>query len=329
MAGAPAGSPAIVSAPAATPESSGKTVALPGARPPKVTFVRGGAGGADGIPCVWELTIAGDPAVAPPAPRPCSGRRAARVARSSGAALAAAAAATAFALRRDHRAAPVADALAEVSVESTPAGARVFWDGREVAAPSPTIHADRAAPRADEQVTNLELRFARLPRVGEEGDRARPRGAQRLLSRSARGAPASRLVVTTDPPGAEVAVDGRTVGRTPLGNVTLAADGRKHALHLRRHGYADVTEEIELGDGQDVVVDRKLAATPRFGTIDLHVDPWALIYLDGRKIGEAPVKGLSLPLGHHVLKLVNPVRHKHVLLAVDVPAKHAYRVKLP
>ena len=119
------------------------------------------------------------------------------------------------------------------------------------------------------------------------------------------------------------------MGRTPLGNVTLAADGREHTLHLRRHGFLDVTEEIELVDGRDVVVDRRLAAVLRTGTIDLHVDPWAVIYLEGRKIGEAPVKGLSLPVGHHVLKLVNPVRHKHALLAVDVPAKHAYRVKLP
>ena len=51
--------------------------------------------------------------------------------------------------------------------------------------------------------------------------------------------------------------------------------------------------------------------------------------LDGRQIGEAPVKGLSLPLGRHRLKLVNPVQHRQMTLAVQVPAKHAYRVKLP
>jgi hypothetical protein len=119
------------------------------------------------------------------------------------------------------------------------------------------------------------------------------------------------------------------VGRTPLGNVTLAADGGEHALRLRRHGFVDVVEAVRLVDGQDVVVDRKLAAAPRFGTIDLHVDPWAVVYLDGRQVGEAPVKGLSLPLGHHRLKLVNPVQHRHMMLAVDVPARHAYRVKLP
>jgi hypothetical protein len=135
--------------------------------------------------------------------------------------------------------------------------------------------------------------------------------------------------VRSEPPGAEVAIDGRTIGRTPLGDVTFAADGGTHKLRLRRHGYLDLVEDVALVDRRDVVVDRKLAPAPRFGTIDLHVDPWAIVYLDGRQIGEAPVKGLSLPLGRHRLKLVNPVQHRQMTLAVDVPAKHAYRVKLP
>jgi hypothetical protein len=138
--------------------------------------------------------------------------------------------------------------------------------------------------------------------------------------------------VRTEPAGAEVALDGRTIGRTPISNQAVPADGAAHQLRLRRHGFADVTESVELVDGKDVVVDRalaKVAPAPRFGTIDLHVDPWALVYLDGRKIGEAPVRGLSLPLGRHRLKLVNPVQRRQMTLAVEVPAKHAYRVKLP
>ena len=37
----------------------------------------------------------------------------------------------------------------------------------------------------------------------------------------------------------------------------------------------------------------------------------------------------AIAVSHHRLKLVNPVRHKQMMLAVDVPAKHPYRVKLP
>jgi len=293
---------------------SDKTVALPGARP-KVTFVRGERG-ADGV-AVWELTIAGDPALAPPAPPRARRRRRLVVGASLGLT---AACAFAFASRGDRGA-----ARAELTIESTPPGAHVVLDGRAIAAPAPTtITVDE--PRPDEP-HRLELRLPGYRDWIASGVVLKP--GDRAFYRAALEAPATRLLVTTTPPGAEVAVDGRTVGRTPLGNVSLAADGHRHALRLRRHDFIDVVEEITLADHEDVVVDRKLVAAPRFGTIDLHVDPWAIVYLDGRKVGEAPVKGLSLPIGHHRLKLVNPVRHKQLMLAVDVPAKHAYRVKLP
>jgi len=226
---------------------------------------------------------------------------------------------------RHFQAGAAAATRADLTVESTPAGARVLLDGKELATPTPTtIHVD--APRPGEP-HRLELRLPgyRPWRAGAVTLKA----GEHAFYRAQLEAPATRLVVTTEPSGAEVAVDGRTVGRTPLGNVTLAADGRAHALRLRLRGFVEVVEDIALVDEKDVVVRRTLAAAPRYGTIDLHVDPWALVYLDGRQIGEAPVKGLSLPVGHHRLKLVNPVRHKQMMLAVDVPAKHPYRVKLP
>jgi tRNA A-37 threonylcarbamoyl transferase component Bud32 len=317
----PARATAVASAPVFDTTGGGaRDTETPAAPRQKVTFVRGERG-PDGIP-VWELTIAGDPAVAPV---PAARRRRWPRLRLVAAALGALGLAGGVYLARGDRTHGEAAAPAVVSLESTPPGARVVWDGRELDAPTPTTVEVRE-PRADQRHD-----FAlRLPgyRVWEKKDVALDRGA-RVFFRAQLEAPATRLVVTTDPPGAEVAVDGRTIGRTPLGNVTLAADGRPHALRLRRHGYVDVTDEIELLDGRDVVVDRKLSAVQRMGTIDLHVDPWAYVYLDGRKIGEAPVKGLALPVGHHVLKLVNPARHKQKLLAVDVPARHAYRVKLP
>jgi serine/threonine-protein kinase len=302
------------------PAESGRTAALPDARPGKVTFVRGEQG-TDGIP-IWELTLAGDPAVVPPVP-PVAPRRARRGRPILGLGALLLVGAVVPALWRRHETSAVAASRAELTIESTPAGARVFLDGRETGATPATLHVDRPAPG---EAHRVELRLAGY-RAWEAKAELKP--GDHAIYRAQLEAPATRLVVTTDPPGAEVAVDGRTVGRTPLGNVTLAADGRDHALRLRRHGFLDVTEEIALADGKDVVVDRKLAPAPRYGTIDLHVDPWAVVYLDGKQIGEAPVKGLSLPVGHHRLKLVNPVRHKQMMLAVDVPAKHPYRVKLP
>jgi tRNA A-37 threonylcarbamoyl transferase component Bud32 len=304
---------------------SQKTEALPGSHGRKVTFVRGQQG-SDGIP-VWELTIAGDPGVVPPvtpaavtAPR-ARGRRAAL---SAAVALVAAGAAAWAVSRATGNAAPVS--TGELRVESSPAGAEIFLDGRALAQSTPTTIAVTDPTRA----RRLELRLPGYRPWQEAAVVLKP--GEHAFYRAQLEALSTRLVVRTDPPGAEVALDGRTIGRTPISNQGVPADGGTHKLRLRRHGFVDVTEDVQLVDGRDVVLDRTLAKTtpaPRYGTIDLHVDPWALVYLDGRQIGEAPVRGLSLPLGRHRLKLVNPVQRRQMTLAVEVPAKHAYRVKLP
>jgi serine/threonine-protein kinase len=67
----------------------------------------------------------------------------------------------------------------------------------------------------------------------------------------------------------------------------------------------------------------------RYGKIDLFVQPWANVYFHERKIADAPVQGLRLPLGHHRLTLVNPVQHRQLIVEIDVPSAHPYRFSLP
>jgi serine/threonine-protein kinase len=74
---------------------------------------------------------------------------------------------------------------------------------------------------------------------------------------------------------------------------------------------------------------KEARAAPRYGSIDLFVEPWADVYFRGRKIGEAPIKGLRLPLGHHKLVLLNPIQHRQATLYVDVPSPHPVHVQLP
>jgi eukaryotic-like serine/threonine-protein kinase len=311
--------------------SAGKTpapvVAKPGEAPRnRVTFVRGEVG-ADGVP-VWELTMAGDPGVLPPAagaPAPKRGRR--FIAGVTAAALLGAAVVVG-AVARDYRASQASAAAAtpaELDVQSIPTGARITLDGEPVAAPTPTtLQVERPNPGEKHR---LRLELAGYRPWEDAAVLLKPRS--RAYYRPQLEPLATRLVVRSEPSGADVDVDGRAVGRTPLAGLPVPADGRAHKLRLRHHGFADATVDVTLADGQDVVVDRRLSPLPRFGTIDLHVEPWALVYLDGKQVGEAPVKGLQLPLGRHRLKLVNPVQHRQTTVAVEVPAKHAYRVKLP
>ncbi len=128
----------------------------------------------------------------------------------------------------------------------------------------------------------------------------------------------ARLSVTSDPSGSSVALAGRAVGLTPLELDGLAAD-KSVALTISHDGYASVTQKITLRAGEVTTVREVLKPGTRYGKIDLYItDGWAEIFLNRRKIGRAPVQGLSLPVGKQRLLLVNPLTGRRKTMDVDV-----------
>ncbi len=68
------------------------------------------------------------------------------------------------------------------------------------------------------------------------------------------------VMVNTRPGGAEVYVDGRLVGATPLTLVDVAPGS--HAIRLVRAGYREWTTTIDVAAGQEVLVAASLEGTP-------------------------------------------------------------------
>jgi hypothetical protein len=48
------------------------------------------------------------------------------------------------------------------------------------------------------------------------------------------------------------------------------------------------------------------AARPRMGYINIYAEPWANVFVDGRKVGPTPLSRLALPAGKHRLRFVRP-----------------------
>jgi serine/threonine-protein kinase len=65
----------------------------------------------------------------------------------------------------------------------------------------------------------------------------------------------------------------------------------------------------------------------RFGKLSLSSEPWASVTIDGAPVGqETPLVGLTLPAGHHVVVLRNPVYKLEQTVELDVPADgHLHR----
>lgn len=95
-----------------------------------------------------------------------------------------------------------------------------------------------------------------LREVPDAQDRAAVRAAIGRIEARLATAGVQVLLVYTDPPGAEVRIDGRPRGRTPL-HIALAPG--PYSVTLALEAYAPVTEEVDLAASTSRVVDVVLA----------------------------------------------------------------------
>jgi serine/threonine-protein kinase len=125
------------------------------------------------------------------------------------------------------------------------------------------------------------------------------------------------LIVRSTPPGAEVTVDERAVGVTPL---TLRELPRKTALvRLSLPRFASYEAEAPLDTAREHLIDAVLEAKTRFGLLDVSSTPWASVRAGKKVLAEStPALGLRLPVGRHTITLTNPRLKKTVRREVEI-----------
>lgn len=144
-------------------------------------------------------------------------------------------------------------------------------------------------------------------------DAAAPKPATRAESAPSRPAKdeppptTGTLRVRSKPSGASVNIDGRRVGKTPL-NWGKAEPGRSYSIEISKSGFESVrTSATGPKAGSGTLVSQSLKAVPAEpGLLDVNATPWAKVYIDGRYIGDTPIKSHSLPAGSHKIRLSNP-----------------------
>ena len=143
--------------------------------------------------------------------------------------------------------APRSASAATLTVETAPAGAALFVDGR-FAGVSPVTVAD---VQPGTHLLWAERRgYVPLRQPVEVGKDTQPvRLKLRRLGQAA-------LTITTDPPDVYVYLDGEFRGVTPLKLRSLPPNG--HHLRLEKVNFTPVTERLELADGEEKTLDRRL-----------------------------------------------------------------------
>ena len=103
-------------------------------------------------------------------------------------------------------------------------------------------------------------------------------------------------------PWAEVVVDGKVQGETPLGNIQLPAG--EHTVTLSNRDFAGViTDRVTISP--NTTVTRKYSFDD-FGYLQIVVRPWADVFIDGRHAGQTPISKLKVPTGRHSVVLRHP-----------------------
>ncbi len=116
--------------------------------------------------------------------------------------------------------------------------------------------------------------------------------------------PLATLRVVTDPPDAQLLLDGKLVkpgGDEPFVTEHLAAD-RAHTLLARKDGFDDATREVTVKAGDSRQVD--LTLDPNSFVLSVTTEPsGATILIDGRGYAKTPEKIGTLETGEHTVRV--------------------------
>jgi hypothetical protein len=116
----------------------------------------------------------------------------------------------------------------------------------------------------------------------------------------------STVRLTASPEGADVVVDGETVGSAPLPKPLYVELG-KHELVVRKDGFRPESRSIVASGGDTMLVSVTLVPKPHEGQLEVRAGRDDLISLDGKNIGIGSVSK-SVPSGHHVLRVTGSGR---------------------
>ena len=106
--------------------------------------------------------------------------------------------------------------------------------------------------------------------------------------------------VTSDPPGAQVSVNGADRGVTPCKLERIPTGDA--AIAVRLDGYAEYRETLKLAPGESYAVSANLRAQP--GSLEIvSVPAQGRVYIDNQFRGEAPVSLASIPPGEHRVRV--------------------------
>ncbi len=160
-----------------------------------------------------------------------------------------------------------------LSVNSTPSGAQVLIEGRVVG--NTPLNIVLRPGRVD-----VELRLSGY-QAFRTSVQVRPGETAVVNANLTPVVQNGVLQINSNPQGAQVLLNGRVVGNTPL---NLTVQPGRYDIELRLAGYQGFRASVTVGNGQTVPVNASLQALR--GALEIFTNVEARIFLDGQEVGQ-------------------------------------------
>jgi hypothetical protein len=177
-----------------------------------------------------------------------------------------------------------------IYISSTPSGASVYLDSVDIKAITPCLLKVVVGPNTIKLTKSGYFDAIRNVSVPPDG----------LLSLHETLISCGYITISSDPPGAEVYLDGNYTGETPT-NIIKVVVGN-HTIKLTKSDYDDEIRNVSVSVGETLHLHENLTG---YGSLCISSNPsGASVYIDGNCIGETPFDNdIVVVAGTHTYKL--------------------------
>jgi hypothetical protein len=210
--------------------------------------------------------------------------------------------------------------VATLVVETEPAGARVLVDGKESGKLTPATL--ELTPQ-----TAVTLGLRKQGFVESSVKTTAPAPGERTLYHTALAleGSAALLTVSTEPPTANVSVDGLVLAPPAPTHDTFIAPATRHKVKATAPGYVDARADVTVAGGEHKSLHLALVEG---GTLALRLNVEAKVLVDDKPVGTAPLAPLGLAPGEHVLALRGKAPPFDYSTKVSLEKGHTLEVRL-
>ncbi len=148
--------------------------------------------------------------------------------------------------------------------------------------------------------------FMLLPdRTPEKSDPADSKMVASASDRSTSRAPnLSNLRLITEPPGANLMLNGKPAGKSPA-ELTLDPAEEPFDVRAQLYGYKPAVNRLKPGSGESEHIIQMIPLP--VGSVPVNAVPWARVYHNGKLIDTTPVVLENLPVGEREITLRNEI----------------------